>query len=292
MKKLGIIIGLFVIGLNCDAQSVQIRQTFETSDGKSAPAQVQLSFPELGKSSYLIDAAVALKINFLQLSSVTAYFTAEYHRNTLISLPQNNYQLGYNLRWFERSARPESNWRNVITANLKYVGNQTDSTHSFALTANWTWYRKNRDGLQLNRPGYLSRGAEPYAYTYNLTPYLGTQYQQFFMSNAAMHEGATVRGLGNLSGAIALNKKYNTANGIKQPQKNIELFADFTARYAAVHTSRMEGYTKLLKTGINYYFINTEQTSVSLGGNYNLGSDPLNGLKNQQYWQIAFQLQL
>lgn len=300
MKKLFVVLGLLTFCFKSYAQSgldnillkdLQIRQTFETTDGKFSPAQIQISIPDNGKSNYLIDAGLALKLDFLKLKSITSYITGEYHYNTLINLPQNNYQFGYNLRWFERSDNPNRNWRNIIIGNLKYIRDQVYSTNSFAAIANWTLYNKSRTGLQLNHPGYLAKGTDNFHYTYNLTPYLGAQYQQFFNSTV-FHSGSIARALVNVSGAIALNKKYDADASIKQPQKNIEFFADFIARYAMINTTNPERYTKRFKSGINYYFINTPKVSVSIGGNYNLGSDPLHGLKDQQYWQIAFQLQI
>jgi hypothetical protein len=298
MKKIYLILILLFAGLHSYAQteldtifrSLQIRQTFETTDGKEAPAQLQVNLPSGGKGNYLIDAGASLKIDFLSWKSITSSVIAEFHRNTLITAPQNNYEFGYKLRWFERSRNKTQYWRNIIVVNLKYVRNQIYTTNAFATTINWTWYNKKRTGIQLNRPVYLSN----YKYTYNLNPYIGSQYQQLFESSPTTNSGSIVRILGNLSGSIAINKKYDTSKGIKSnPPKNIELFADFTARDAFVNsTHNNEGYTKLFKTGLNYYFINTPNVSVSLGGNYNLGSDPLNGLKPQQYWLIAFQVQI
>lgn len=272
-------------------KDVQLRQTFQTTDGKYAPAQFQLTFPNDAKASYLIDAGLAVKLNFLKLHSITSYVTAEYHRNTLINEQQNNYQFGYHLRWFERADNLSKLFRNVITGNLKYVRDQVDLTNALAATANWTLYSKRRTGLQLNRPGYMSGSGNPYRYTYNLTPYAGAEYVQT-LNHTENNVGTAVRVVGNVSGAFAINKPYNTANGIRQPQKSLELFADFTTRYAVINKINDERYTRLLRSGINYYFIDIEKLSVSLGGNYNLGSDPLNGLKNQQYWQIALQIQI
>lgn len=301
MKKPVVIILLLCTALGSRAQvtldtifqNLEIRQTFETTDGKSAPAQLQLNFPSKGKGSYLVDAGLLLKLNFLSFSSVTSAITGEFHRNTLIDQQQHNYQFGYNFRWFQRSAR-QGGLRNIITANLKYDRDVADTVSSFVTTLNWTWYNKNRHGLQLNKPGYLGPRNNKYKYTYNLTPYTGAEYQQFFAANAATRAGGIVRAVANLSAAIAVNKKYDIAHGITgPPQKAIEWYAGYTARYAAVNsTGNGEGYSKLFKTGLNYYFINSPAASVSLGGSYNLGSNPLCGLKPQQYWLVAFQLEI
>lgn len=301
MKKLFLLMILLCVALTGSAQvtldtifqNLEIRQTFETTDGKSEPAQIELNFPAKGKGSYLVDAGLLLKLDFLSFRSVTSAITGEFHRNTMIDEQQNNYQFGYNVRWFQRSAR-QGNLRHIITVNLKYDRDVADTISSFVATLNWTWYNKNRRGLQLNKPGYFGPQGNKYRYTYNLTPYAGAEYQQFFAANATTNAGGIVRAVANLSAAIAINKKYDFSKGITgPPQKAVELYAGYTARYAALNsTGNGEGYSKLFKTGLNYYFINSPAVSVSLGGSYNLGSNPLSGLKPQQYWLVAFQLEI
>lgn len=299
MKKACLLFLILIISLQawCQKDSTtshpifthfKLRQSFETSDEQENPAQFQFTLPEQGKKSWLVDAAIGFTIPDLSDGPFTSKFVAEYHHNTLLSDEQNNYQFGYNFRWFQRG---DMDFKLILTANAKYVRDVIDSNSSVAITFNLSGYKRKGDGLKWNKPTYLDN----YKYTYTICPYLAGQYQQFFITNAKQATGVIFRPILNVSGSFSLNKSLADKTKKKQltPPKLIELIAGYTARYAVVNTTESnERYSKLFKTGLNYYFINNDSTSISFGGNYNVGSDPLNGLKNQNFWQFTFQVQL
>lgn len=270
-------------------KNFQLRQSFETADTKSEPAQLQLSFPHGGKESWLLNAGISVKVLPLSWRSYTSKLVAEYHRNNQINEEQNNLQFGYGFRWFERSAR--KNIRSVITGNLKYVRDVIDSVNSFALTGNYTLYNKNRKGFKWNAPGYI----DDEDYTYRFTPYIGFEFQQLLSSNAFTRAGPILRPLANISLSFSRNRKFesDTDRINKEPSRLVELVVSYTGRYALINnTGNDEGYSKLLNTGINYYFIDNKKLSASLGGTYTYGSNPLAGLKQQQFWQISLQIEI
>jgi hypothetical protein len=262
----------------------QLRQSFETSDEQESPGQLQLTLPGGGKDSWLVNAATAFTLPELSSGSVTSKIVAEYHRNTALDNVQNNYQVGYNLRWFERGA---TNFKAVVTGNIKYVDDVQGGTNSLAATANLAGYKRKGKGLRWSIPTYLDSNK----YTYTFGPYIAGQYQQFFRGSGQQTTGSILRPLGNLSSSFAINKKQGKGDIL--PPKMIELSVDMTVRYAVVNTTNSgEGFTKLYKAGVNYYILNGGSASVSLGANYNIGSDPLNGLKDQRFWQLALQVQI
>lgn len=261
----------------------QLRQSFQCPDMQQSPALLELTIPATGRPNWLVDAAAGLTLGRLSSNSFTSKLVAEFHRNTLVDSLQYNYQFGYNFSWFKLAR--DNRFTPVWTGNLKYIRDIAYNNHSVAATLNFALYRSGRDRFNLARPAYIAHEK----YTYQFTPSLEVQYQQIITS-AQQATGAIVRPLLDLSGSFAVNRK--KVKG-KAPEKLIELAANYVNRYAMANsTGNGEGYTKLLTTGLSYYLLNTNSASVSLGGSYNLGSDPLNGLKDQRFWQFCLQVQL
>jgi len=276
-----------------------VKQTFQTPDGQQSPATFALSIPASGKNNWLVDGGISVSLGKLDNAIWTSKLIGEIHRNTLIDSAQYNYQLGYSIEKFKDKG--EGNYSVIWIGNIKYVRDVIDTGNSIVTTLNFSFYREKRHGFNLGRPGYL----HDQVYTYQLNPSVEAQYQQYFGGDK--HKGAIVRPVFNLSAAIAVNKKReyvektDTVNGVRvkrlvrkviAPTKAWELAMSYVNRYAVLdNTGDKEGYTKLLRAGVNYYFVNTNKSTVSLGGNYNIGSDPINGLKEQHYWQFALQVQ-
>lgn len=266
-------------------RKLQLRQSFQSSDLKQNPAALQFTLPQHGDHSWLIDAGAAVTLGKLSQGSFTSKLVAEFHRNTLVESPQYNYQAGYSFSIFKskagRSITP------VWTGNVKYVRDKIDSSSAVAAVINFTLYRSGRNILNLGRPAYLDGGN----YTYQFSPSLETQYQQVVTSDRNL-TGSVVRPLLDLSAAIAINKTKEKGEKVVAPTKLVELAIDYVNRFAIINsTNNGEDYTKLFKAGINYYLLTQSTQAISLGVNYNLGSDPINGLKDQRFWQFALQVQ-
>jgi len=290
MKKIYIL--LVVMNVTCTwcfgqgfFTGFKMRQSFQTADAQQNPAALQLTIPDAGKSNWLVDAGLAVTLGKLSQGSFTSKLVGEFHRNTLTDSLQYNYQLGYNFSILK------SKGDNVLmpywTGNIKYVRDIVDSAHSVAGSVNLLLYRTGRETLNLGRPGFLSNGK----YTYQLCPSFEAQYQQVLASDKK-HTGAILRPLASISTSIAINKA-PAPGSVLFPQKSFELALSYVNRYAIINsTNNAEKYTKQFKGGINYYFFNNSTSSAAFGGSYNLGSDPLNGLKDQRYWQFALLVQL
>lgn len=296
MKKLYIFIVLACFSIGAFSQNkdtlsnqapffskFQLRQSFQCPEMQQSPALLELTIPSAGSPNWLVDAAAGITLGRLSTSSFTSKLIAEFHRNTLVDSLQYNYQVGYNFSWF--NSKNGNQFTPVWTGNLKYIRDVADSSHSIAATLNFTLYRSGRDRFNLARPAYIDHEK----FTYQFTPSIEAQYQQILISTQQT-TGAIVRPLLDLSSSFAINKKKEKG---KAPPKLVELSVNYINRYAIVNsTGNGEGYSKLFNAGLSYYLLNTSSASVSLGGSYNLGSDPLNGLKDQRFWQFCLQMQM
>jgi len=298
MKKIFLLLLVVLPGIHVFAQvkdtavsknpffsSFELRQSFQTPDAQLNPAQLQLTIPETGRSNWLVDAGISLTMGKLSVGPLTSKLIAEVHRNTLVDDQQYNYQAGYNLTWYKDKG--DYHATAVWTGNLKYIRDKIDSSKSFAATLNFSIYRSGKNSLNLGRPGYLSHQK----YTYQLTPSVEAQYQQVFTADKQA-TGVILRPVLDIAASFAINKKKEKGK-LAAPSKLVELALDYVNRYAIINSrGNSERYTKLLRPAINYYLLNTSSSSVAIGASYNLGSDPLNGLKAQQFWLFSLQVQL
>jgi hypothetical protein len=298
MKKLSLILLLTGIALYARAQNdpakiasapffsgFQLRQSFQTPDQQLNPALVQLTIPGNGRDNWLVDAGISVTLGQLSQGSFTSKLVGEFHRNTLVDSQQYNYQLGYNFSI--QHSKGNDHTVPVWTGNVKYIRDIVDSGHSVAASLNLALYRTSRTTTCIGRPGYSS----DYKYTYQLNPSLEVQYQQVLASDKSA-TGAIIRPLLDLAASFAINKPMDPKAKIKTPSKLIEVSLDYDNRYAVVNSTKDgEGFSKLMKAGLSYYFFSTTSSSASVGASYNLGSDPLNGLKDQRFFLFALQVQ-
>lgn len=266
--------------------NVQIRESFQTPDAQENPAQFALSIPSSGRNNWLVDGGISVNLGHSINDIWTSKLIGEFHRNTLIDSAQYNYQLGYSLIHFHDLGN--NHWSKVWTTSIKYVRDVIDTGNSVAASVNFALYYPG-SSFALGKPGYLGKDD---GYTYQLLPSAELQYQQFLSSDKHA-TGTILRPLFNLVTSIALNRPADPKAGLVARSKMLELQLTYVNRYALINnTGNHEGYTKLLKTALNYYFVNNGTATISLGASYNLGSDPLSGLKAQQYWQFGLQIQL
>ena len=261
---------------------VQLRNTFDESGKKPSAAQLLFTFPGGDKAkSWLVDAGLAY--TFKQTSTFTGKITTEFHKNNLIDKQQENLSGGFSGVWLQKDVKLQQ----LVTTGVKYVRDWQNQTHALAVIGNYSFVKTTPGGLRLNAPGYLCDNR----LTYLLTPYAGFEYQQIIQTKTGMQTGAILRGIVNASAAFAINRP-NTGPGIVAPHKFIEAVIDYTGRYAAVNkTGNGEDNTFMLKAGANLYLIDDNDTQVSLGVKLNNGSNPLQGLKSQRFWQLSLNVQ-
>ncbi|MDB5147628.1 MAG: hypothetical protein JWQ57_1648 [Mucilaginibacter sp.] len=261
---------------------IQLRQSFQDATEKEDPAQLMLSIPSSGRNNWLVDVGLAARFVPFSNKHGAMKIVGEFHRNTLIDSVQYNWQAGLNYAYLN-TGKP-GHLALAWTGNLKYVRDVTDTTHSIVTSLSLSFYRAGKKTFNIGRPGYLSSGKN----TYQVDPSIQVQFQQYLGNDT--HNGAIVRPLICLAASYAWNGQ--RTKGLAPPKK-FEIALNYINRYALINkTSNDEGYSKLLRAGVNYYFLNTKSSTVSLGMSYNIGSDPMAGLKDQNYLRFAFQVQI
>jgi hypothetical protein len=290
MKKiLTLTIIVVLLGLNVHSQgffkrTFKISSSMQTYETQQEPAQFQLRINNHAKDDWLINAAVSAVFRELSSGPYTSKLVAELHRNTIIDEEQYNYQAGYQFVFMNGSGATLTPY---IIGNLKYVRDRVEDNHSFVATVNLLGYL-HTSSLSLGRQKHFDNDK----FTYTISPAVEFQYQNFFASEA--DPGSIFRPMVIVSASLA--KNWANIPGKISPAKMVEVSFNSTFRSAVINsTTNSEKYTKLFKAGINYFLYfdaQKESSPVSIGASYNLGSDPLNGLKDQKFWQLALQIKI
>jgi len=254
-------------------KQVSISQSTATSEQQQQPAQFLLTMPQKGKSSYLIDAGVSVDFSKQFKGFPLATLIMEYHRNTLVDSVQNNFQVGLKGTFTLHSSHSGDQNFYLITTP-KYIIDQVLKEHSLASDFLFT-FDNYGDGIKWNTGNYDSD------YKHVLKPVLlfGTQVQQVFASDTTAPKGFILRPLvtGSLSYAF-LRTRYDPA---------VLLSLTYTQRFAVINqTISRERFTHLFKAGADYFII-TQPVKLSIGVAFTDGADPLQGLKQQQYYLVS-----
>ena len=111
----------------------------ETAELKEEPAQFQITLPNDGSSSWLINLGVSIKVKS-KSPNWLAKTTIEYHRNTLTDEEQNNLEVGYS---FTYQFPVSSGVEHFLTGDLKYVYDDIKSKNSIASNLLYTFLNDN-----------------------------------------------------------------------------------------------------------------------------------------------------
>lgn len=254
--------------------NVRVANSMQTLDLSEQPAQFQLTFPKYKSHSYLVNAGVAVILNNNTSLNYISDLNVEYHRNTLTDATQNNFSAGYGFKWRFANA---GNTDYFMTGDLQYLYDGMNITNSLGGTFLVTLFRDGRP-LNWNTNNFRLNNR----LLFNLSPFAGLQLQDAFKSSQIGKEGFILRPEFEVNTLLALCKKAGPPY-----DKLLAVFCNYTGREDAINTTSFnEHYTQLLQTGLNYYLAYSP-FEVSLGASFNYGSDPLNGLPQQQYWQVS-----
>ena len=284
MKKLAFITcmtGLLSIPFYSRAQfikSLTIGQSMATAEQQALPAQFSMTVPEHKKASFVINAGISINLDSLSKPGYLSAITAEFHRNSLTDSVQNNYQIGYK-GTFKIGGRAGGNTIYYLTFDPQYSRDQVAQKHSFQSNVLFSW---RTTGSALNWNAFNVNQAKTNYYKIGLIS--GTQIQHVFHSDSSTAlRGFKLRPLAIADAGLFFLRGYN-----KLTDPVFSLNVSFTQRVAAVNTtSDAEKFTHLFRAGINYYIVSTP-AKLSLGAEFLSGSDNFTGMKQQQYFLLAF----
>lgn len=268
------------------SKKVKIGQSMETSDQRAEPAQFQLTVPEKDKASYLINVGMSVNLDFIKPLNSNNYISKlklEYHKNSLTDKKQDNLEIGYQ-GTYNFASTTNDNTLFFLLVDPKYNYDKIASTSSVASNVLFSWLTENSKwNFNTNNYRFNNRIAEFYSL------FAGAQLQEVIKTKADIGTGLILRPLYTASFAMAWNRK----NHIHKPI--VKLTTTYTGRWDSVNktveSSQREGYTQLLKCGLDWYIVN-DPVKVSLGASYNYGSDPLRGLSDQKFWLFSVNLAL
>jgi len=273
--------------------NLELRQSFGSAATRKEPVRFQFTLPANDEDSYLIDGAVGLSFFDSPITHglvMTGKLIGEYHRNTLVKEEQFTWQAGFSTNIRTKIFRNKTNntyTQLIFTPTLKYSRNVIDTINSFVLTMDAIPFRSSTKGINLNT--YTLRGNRKLINLLSVVP--GFELQHNYAAQDKADNGTILRPIVKFQYNLGGNKNRLPVTRMIEPVKTWEASVDYTLRYAIINsTVNKEKYTNLLATGIDYYFI-TLPVSVSFGITFNYGSDPLQGLKKQQYWLATISVQ-
>ncbi|APU97149.1 hypothetical protein BV902_12965 [Sphingobacterium sp. B29] len=250
----------------------------ETAEQKESPAQLQITLPKKDKSSWLINAGVSYRLGDNATSSISKIAT-EYHKNTLTDKEQDNFSIGYGLTQLISKNASKGFF---INGDAKYVYDGVENKNSIVSNMLLTYY-KNRNG----GPGFnfnsrnICNGTALF-----VSAYTGLQLQGAFKASDNADEGFILRPQFKTAIHFDINKKDDPIT----PSPLLRFSADYSGRVDAINTTdNRENYTHLIKTGADI-FIAYQPIKVSIGGSFNYGSNPVVGLKQQEFWLVSLNI--
>jgi hypothetical protein len=107
---------------------LQLRNTFDESGKKPAPALLMFTFPDGKAKSWLVDASLAYQFEKKEVN-YTNKIVVEFHKNNLIDKEQQNFALGYTGSWQQNAV----GFNTLLTGSIKYVRDWQNQSHSAAV---------------------------------------------------------------------------------------------------------------------------------------------------------------
>lgn len=255
------------------------------ASGLHDPGQLQATFPKKDTATYAINLAVAVNLVKDSLGRYFGRLVGEVHRNTSTDSVQNNWQLGYS--YFLRLSPQEKETAHWLFGNIKYVYDGIGITNAFAGEFYYT-LRNDQGPFHINANNFLF-GSKRCSFI--LSPYAGFQAEETFKAYSDNAQGFILRPLYTGTAQLSWNHQLPHAEESQEyahPILSVQL--SYTGRWDLINSTRMhEGYTDLLRTELDLYIID-KPVKLSIGPSFNVGSDPLQGLKKQQYWLLSLNI--
>jgi hypothetical protein len=274
-------------GQNFSKIQLKLRQSFQSEDTKPEPAALTFTKPSGAKASFLVDGALGLKIVNQPTFGLT--FFGEYHRNTLITTPQNTIQGGLAAEWFTNKKfnindERKNSTTTIINLNTKYSRDVVAKTHSLQFAGEITplFLRKDRKNALLPNDDHNHIGK---AFDLVYYPAIGLEDQYTFQAKNDSARGNVLRAVGKI---------YVGIKPLPELLKSrIELFADFKERYNLQNSTdyRHRNFA-FIQTGINFILFQTDGKFAKIGASFNKGANPSQGLTEQEYYLISLKVKI
>lgn len=301
MLLIALIIPAFAQEKKTFGDHIKIRKAFESNtDDDDKAATFSVTFPSEGKETYLVNAGVGYNFgdrtwkkpgnDHLRKHSFTGFFV--FNRNTELEKKQHNFKVGMN---YKRFMAIDDDANKVIIADhaLEYLRNYNDTTHSAVATTYWHYFSKV---CKVKFGGY-AQSKSSFEHFVNIK--VGAEYQQAFQANSENVKGLDARLYYSPSLNILLKKpsyiseidsvtKKLVGTKLKKNQwsKGLELVLSYEGRSTVASTvENIETYKQFLKAELNAYL--TQDNSLKIGVSYNKGSNPIDGLLDQDFWLVT-----
>jgi hypothetical protein len=270
--------------------SAILRKGLETKDDKEKPALLSLTWPQNDKSNtYLINGGLGLNFNHITKGKSILDITPSlvFNRNNQIKKEQHNlkalvsasYQIG------KEDIVAKTHSRALVLGTAQHMWNMVDTSRSLFGTIYGTWVLKNKKGILINN--YKNFGKSGFLLYFG--PVVGFEYQDRYNVKKPETQGNIWRFYwsGDLRFALKRGNPEDQTLGFKR----FELTFNYAQRHELRSTIPVgEGIIHLFKTEFSFFPVNSDK--ISLGLSYNEGEDPIAAIEKQNFWQLAFKLQL
>ena len=287
---------LFLVTLGITAQSqdkfidrFSLRKSYESKSDRAQPAVFTFVKPGSKESSWLLNAAVGY--NLLAHSKAVLvldpYF--EYHKNTLVSKPQDNWQSGLSTEW-QSSDLSEKKWSPIFIAAVKYNNDKINDNKSFQGNIYFTplFKGKAKKAAYFYIPNNITDFGKVFQFSYS--PYIGFENEHRLHTLKDSAKGHIYRAYFRLTAEVSLFPKN------EQLKDKFALNIDWQYR-----NNFSENVDELIKkehtyftAGVNYIFFRDEEgkKSASLGLDYTKGENPTVSFEQQSYYAVSLKLKL
>ena len=270
-------------------QRIKLRQSFQSEDSKPEPAIFTLLKPKDSKVSFLIDAAMG--INISNKSNKVINLFGEYHRNTLIDKEQNSIQSGLSIKFltnktYNINTDKKNSKRAIINFNAKYSRDIIDTTHSFQMSCEITPLFLRGESKSPFFPNDNQNHINN-AFDISYFPAIGLENQWTFQAANDSAKGNILRGVAKIYIGIKPLPKLL--------KSKLEFYCDLTERYDFLNSTKYNNKSHpLIQTGINLIIYESEDKDkyVQLGASFNKGSNPAQGLKDQEYYLVSLKVKI
>lgn len=292
MIRFRLIVGIHLLsfgllhGQDSGSLQFQLRESFQSSDKKPSPASFTYTHPKEGKESYLIDAALGLKL--LNDPTMSLFIVGEFHKNTLINKEQHVIQGGVAFEWwtnnnFNVDDKEENSKTSILNLTGKYSNNVKDQIESLQLTGEFT--------VLFNRVGRKNdilpnaNNSVGTIFDFQYYPSFGFEVEERLNTKNDSTKGNIVRGVGKLNLTI-----------VPLPlvlDSSLELFIDIAMRYDLLNSTKYSDYYhQLFQGGLNVVLVDRGGKSAKISACYIKGSNLAQGLKEQDFYSLSLKVKI